>query len=60
MGLPTGQTQADEDICGGTLDVRYWANFPLLPSPAFSPLPPLSPHAPKDSLEAEVTQGFPN
>lgn len=34
-------------------------NFPLLPPPVF-PLPPISPHTPKDSLEAEVTQGFQN
>lgn len=47
-----GHAQASEDRCE--------VNFPLLPPPAFFPLPPLSPHTPKDSLEAEVTQGFQN
>lgn len=66
VGLPAGplwlpgQALAGEGTLGGTLDVRCWANFPLVPPPAFSPLPPPSRHTSKDSLEAEVTQGFQN
>lgn len=59
LQLP-GQAQAGEDTLGGTLDVRCWVNFSLLPPPAFSPLLHSSPHTLKDSLEAEVTQGFQN
>lgn len=50
--LAASWAQAGEDRCA--------VNFPLFPPPAFFPLPPLSPHTPKDSLEAEVTQGFQN
>lgn len=43
-----------------TFDVMCWANFPSNPSPSYSLLPPTYPHTPKDSPEAEVTQGFQN
>ena len=41
---------------GGTLDIRYRTNFAS--TSTFSPWPPPSLYTPRDSLEAEVTQGF--
>lgn len=43
-----------------SLDVRCWADFPLLPASGVLLVATPMSHTPRDSLEAEMSQGFQN